>query len=108
MFENISKLNLKTLPVKQLIIALFFDLFDYTGFGYFASIPFDIYAYFWAKKYTKNMETKVSKKSFTNSLEKSYILRLLLEYVPIINFLPISTLFVLSVWYEKEVKSVHK
>lgn len=108
MFENISKLNLKTLPMKQLIIAMIFDLLDYTGWGYFASAPFDIYAYFWARKYTKDKTVKSSRKSFGKMLENSYVLRLILEYVPVINFLPISTLFVLSVWYENENKNEEK
>jgi hypothetical protein len=105
MFDNLSKLNLKTLPKKQLILAVIFDLLDYTGWGYFASIPFDIYAYFWARKYTKNNIRKQSRKSLGKTLENSYVLRLILEYVPFINFLPISTFFVLSVWYENENKS---
>lgn len=105
MFDNLSKLNLKTLPKKQLILAVIFDLLDYTGWGYFASIPFDVYAYFWARKYTKNKTVKSSRKSFGKMLENSYVLRLILEYVPVINFLPISTLFVLSVWYENQVKN---
>ena len=70
--------------------------------------PFDIYAYFWARKYTKNKTVKSSRKSFSKMLENSYILRLILEYVPVINFLPISTLFVLSVWYENENKNEEK
>lgn len=94
--------------MKQLIIAMFFDLLDYTGWGYFASIPFDIYAYFWARKYTKNKTVKSGRKSFGKTLENSYVLRLILEYVPVINFLPISTLFVLSVWYENENKNEEK
>lgn len=108
MWDNLSKLNLKTLPVKQLIIAMIFDLLDFTGWGYFASIPFDIYAYFWARKYTKNNNPKSSRRSLGKRLENSYILRLILEYIPIINFLPISTLFVLSVWYENENKNDEK
>jgi hypothetical protein len=94
-----------SLPYFQLIIALLFDFMDLTGvLGYFISIPFDFYLYYWSKKYL-GLNSMKEYKDRKNRLLGSMHIRLLFEYIPFLNFLPVSTFYVLSIWWEKRKES---
>lgn len=75
--------------------------------GYFLAIPLDIYLYRWAGKYlisdapesAKDLHGK--KLDMRNKIKNSLIFRIALEYIPIVNLLPISTIFVLLAYRDK-------
>ena len=97
--------KLKTFPVAQLVLAIFLDVAEFSfPVGYFVSLAGDSYLYLWAVDYLElDKESVKSLKNKTLSKVKSnLLLRIILEAVPFINFLPISTYFVYTVWREKE------
>lgn len=101
-------------PVKQLLIAMMTDaieIFTTPVIGYFLAIPFDIYLYKWAKAYLDvgpargalegAEQFRKERLALRNKIKSSLIFRIVLEYIPIINFLPISTIFVLLAYKDK-------
>lgn len=102
------------IPIKQLLVAMFTDaieIFATPIIGYFLAIPFDIYLYKWAKGYLdlgsvhgageSAADFRKRRLDLRNKIKSSLIFRIVLEYIPIINFLPISTIFVLLAYRDK-------
>lgn len=86
-------------PVFALIIAVIADLVEVFAtpiFGYIFAIPLDIFLYYWAKDYIGSGHTK-------NKIRESLVYRIALEYIPIVNMLPISTIFVFLAYRDKKI-----
>lgn len=98
----------KDFPLSALLIALLADAVEFwaTPFiGYFLAVPLDIYLYSWARGYlnlNSKSDAKDAKTKLKNRLSKSLIFRILIEFIPILNFLPFSTLFVLMAYRDKQ------
>lgn len=91
------------IPIPQLVLSIIVDILDviYPPVGYATGFVADTYLYFWAKKYIGESDVK-KVNEFKNKIKSSYFLRILAEYIPFLNFLPISTLFVINVWKDKQ------
>lgn len=97
-------------PFFALAVGIFADAVEILAtpfIGYFLAIPLDIYLYRWAGKYlisdapesAKDLHGK--KLEMRNKIKNSLIFRIVLEYIPIVNILPISTIFVLLAYRDK-------
>lgn len=97
-------------PTVPLLVGIAADLIEVLAtpfIGYFLAIPLDIYLYRWAGKYlisdapesAKDLHGK--KLEMRNKIKNSLIFRIVLEYIPIVNILPISTIFVLLAYRDK-------
>lgn len=98
------------LPILTLTVAIVADLVEVAAtpiIGYFLAIPLEIYLYSWAKKYLlvdvpdSNKDLHNKKLELRNKIKNSLIFRIVLEYIPVINILPISTIFVLLAYRDK-------
>ena len=98
------------LPILALSVALIADAVEVLVtpiVGYFLAIPLEIYLYRWAKGYllgdipesAKDLHHK--KLEMRNKIKSSLLFRIALEYIPLINILPISTIFVLLAYRGK-------
>lgn len=107
--EVVTEIGRADFPFLQFFIALLVDLIEVLTtpvIGYFLAIPFDVYLYRWAVKYLEvdlgGVDAfKKSKLELRNKLKNSLIFRIIIEYIPIINLLPISTIFVLLAYRDK-------
>ena len=94
----------------QFVLAVLIDIADFAfPIGYIIGVVGEIYLYNWAVDYlsvgrldddTKNTVTKIKNKTQGN-MSRNLMLRLVLEFIPFLNFLPITIYFVYSVWREK-------
>ena len=95
------------LPILALSIALIADVVEFLAtpiLGYFVGAMLDIYLYRWATNYlglNDQKDAKAVKGKLKDKIHKSLVFRILLEFVPILNFLPFSTIFVLLAWRDK-------
>ena len=97
-------------PVHALLIGILADAVEFLAtpfLGYFLAIPLDIYLYKWAKGYL-NLNSENSGKDLhnknlemRNKIKNSLLFRIAIEYIPVINLLPMSTLFVLLAYRDK-------
>lgn len=94
------------MPVLQFILAIILDVVEFWfPIGYIVSLIGDAYLYTWAVSYLggseKTTHVKDLKSKASGSLSRNLFLRIILEAIPFINFLPISTYFVYTVWRDK-------
>jgi hypothetical protein len=93
-------------PFYALAVGIFADAVEILAtpfIGYFLAIPLDIYLYRWAGKYlnTERESAYVKTSARHSKIKNSLIFRIALEYIPIVNLLPISTIFVLLAYRDK-------
>lgn len=97
-------------PTLALVIGVLADVIEVLAtpvLGYFLAIPLEIYLYSWAKGYLLNNTPESAKDLHHKKLEmrkkikSSLFFRIVLEYIPIVNLLPISTLFVLLAYRDR-------
>jgi hypothetical protein len=99
--------HIKSFPILQFVLAVMLDIAEFSfPIGYIVGLIGDVYLYTWAVAYLggheKRDHVKNIKSKTSGSLSRNLFLRIILEAIPLINFLPISTYFVYSVWKERK------
>jgi hypothetical protein len=109
------KNNKKTFPVKLFIAALIADFVDIFGpLGMISSFLFDLFVLRYLYKHIDknfdntnlredlNQDNHSSKKNLTHKIYKfknAYYFRIVAEIIPGLNFMPWTSIFVFSIWY---------